>query len=63
MSIDVEKVKQLTKELNAQLTMLQKNCTTCEEFDNTKEVCKKFNQRPPARIIAYGCEHWYDIPF
>lgn len=27
------------------------------------ETCTLFNLRPPARVIAYGCERWDDVPF
>lgn len=43
-----------------------KNCIACEHFDEASEVCKKYGQRPPARIIAMGCpdfENNDDIPF
>lgn len=43
-----------------------KNCINCNRFDQQKEICKKFNARPPARVIAYGCpEHddMYEVPF
>lgn len=43
-----------------------KSCIYCEHFDEPSEVCKKYGQRPPARIIAMGCpdfENNDDIPF
>lgn len=45
---------------------LGSNCISCKKFDEPSEICKKYNQRPPARIIALGCEFWEDndtIPF
>ena len=42
------------------------SCISCENFDEPKEICKKFGARPPARTIALGCEHYKDndeIPF
>lgn len=41
-------------------------CINCEHFKEKTEICLLANQRPPARIIAYGCENWMDldtIPF
>jgi hypothetical protein len=42
-----------------------RTCLTCDHFREHKgEVCAKFNQRPPAKIIAFGCEHYEnEIPF
>jgi len=41
-----------------------KSCMTCDHFDQAKEKCGLNGQRPPARIIAFGCECFIDeIPF
>lgn len=43
-----------------------KTCMTCENFNEEKELCKLYNLRPPASIIAFGCEKYEDddgIPF
>jgi len=41
-----------------------KSCVTCDNFDQAGEKCKLNNLRPPARIIAFGCECFQDdIPF
>lgn len=47
---------------------IYKSCLNCEKFDEKQEICKHMNcnQRPPARVIAYGCPQWEDydeIPF
>lgn len=44
---------------------LAPSCISCENFDESKELCKKFNARPPARIIALSCDSYIDndIPF
>lgn len=43
------------------------NCLSCEHFNEPKEICRAANdQRPPARIIALGCNLYRDkddIPF
>jgi len=36
------------------------SCLVCEKFDETNELCNIVNQRPPARIIAYGCPSFTD---
>lgn len=39
-------------------------CLTCEHFDEPAETCTLYQQRPPARVIAYGCPSWQDeMPF
>lgn len=45
-----------------------RTCITCNAFDNDNETCNKANnQRPPAKVIAYGCPQYNDfddeIPF
>lgn len=40
-------------------------CIMCKKF-NENEVCVKYNVRPPARIIVFGCQFFDDagdIPF
>ena len=40
------------------------SCITCNNFNEQTELCKLNNLRPPARIIAAGCECYDDeIPF
>lgn len=45
---------------------LLRSCCNCLKFDSLLEICKLANQKPPARVIAYGCPKWEDkdeIPF
>jgi hypothetical protein len=49
--------------------MLFQSCIVCEHFGEN-EVCVKYNVRPPARIIVFGCATFEesshiddDIPF
>jgi hypothetical protein len=40
-------------------------CPNCDNFDSFGEKCKLNHLRPPAPIIAFGCErfNWNDCPF
>jgi hypothetical protein len=40
-------------------------CPNCENFDGGLERCKLNNMRPPATVIAFGCECFVDneLPF
>lgn len=46
------------------------SCIDCVNFDEKNELCKIAKARPPARVIVYGCDSWFnpakaddDIPF
>jgi hypothetical protein len=44
--------------------LLRRSCVTCEYFDQKNEMCKMVSQRPPARVVAFGCEKYeQEIPF
>lgn len=58
----------LVGELREIITKLEdvvdKNCLNCEHWNETYEVCRKANAKPPTRIIIRGCEQFSsDIPF
>lgn len=41
-------------------------CLNCINFREGPDVCGLVNQRPPARIITFGCPQWVDkdgVPF
>jgi len=41
-------------------------CLMCDHFNEAAELCKLYNARPPARVIAFGCDKFDDanwIPF
>lgn len=47
----------------AQLVRRRPNCLTCEHFDEPSEGCGLAGgQRPPARVIAMGCEKYLEEP-
>ena len=57
-------VTELRSAIKEELDRSTKTCLNCLHFDEPNELCKRFNARPPARIIATSCkEHEDDIPF
>jgi hypothetical protein len=45
---------------------IYRSCLNCMYFNEQAELCSKYNQKPPARIIAYACPTWEnqdEIPF
>lgn len=45
---------------------IYQSCINCDNFNEPLELCKLANQRPPARVICFGCKSWSDkdmIPF
>lgn len=41
-------------------------CLNCANFKEVKEQCGLWNDRPPARVIAFGCDKWKEedrIPY
>lgn len=39
-------------------------CINCDNWDDKLDICKKFEQRPPTKVIVVGCvEYVPDIPF
>lgn len=63
--IDVKAVAQdLALVIARDLERMTRTCLTCEHFNEKQEMCQLANTRPPARIIAFGCEMYADIiPF
>lgn len=62
---EIEKETQTAEKTGMRLG-LTASCISCTHFDETNEICKKANARPPARIIAFGCnlyDDFDDIPF
>lgn len=47
------------------LKIAAKCCPNCEHFERGKEVCGLNRKRPPANVIAFGCECFreVEIPF
>jgi len=50
--------------LAGQLQKACQSCVHCDHFEQAKEICTLNGLRPPAKIIAFGCECYEDeIPF
>jgi hypothetical protein len=58
-------VRRLTEKLHRD--RLLHSCLTCKNFTEATEGCALAQgERPPARVIAYGCSAWEDenpLPF
>ena len=39
------------------------NCLNCGWWNNVKEQCDKFREKPPLKVIVKGCEQHEIIPF
>lgn len=63
--IDIELFAAKASRLFAdEIRKLHVNCVVCENFDKRSETCNLNKLRPPAEIIAYGCEMFIEeIPF
>jgi hypothetical protein len=57
-SLTMGVVERLTARLHA--TRMLHSCMTCIHFKEGTEICALYEERPPARVIAYGCPSWED---
>ena len=56
--------EKLIAEIKQSLEVRKQTCVTCTMFHIKEELCGAVMQRPPARVIAYGCEMYKEaIPF
>jgi len=42
------------------------NCLNCKHWAYGKDMCGKFNAKPPTEVLIYSCEAYeddFDIPF
>jgi hypothetical protein len=54
----------ITSQVIESIREMAQTCIHCEHFDEEKELCKLAGKRPPARVIAFGCENFQNIiPF
>lgn len=40
-----------------------RNCTECANWNDKKDICQKYNVKPPTKILVKGCEEFELIPF
>lgn len=53
-------------ELKGKIGGVTQSCISCTTFAERDELCTRWNARPPARVIAFGCNDYQDnedIPF
>ena len=62
---DVEKLTaKIVETVERELRSNMQTCLNCQHFSEAIEKCELNFMRPPARIIAHGCECWSEeIPF
>ena len=41
----------------------KKCCLTCDHWKKDREICGKWNQKPPLQVICYGCPDYVNTPF
>lgn len=60
------------KDISEELARVMRNhldectrcCPNCLHWNEKREICELAHTRPPARVIAFGCERYEDrIPF
>lgn len=62
----IQMVEQLGKDLRYTVDHGRRCCVNCHNFNNKVEGCRLAkDERPPARVMAYGCPAFIDdcIPF
>jgi len=56
--------RHLGEVVKTELEACTRSCLTCDRFDEPNEICNKYGGRPPARVIAFGCDGYEDkVPF
>ena len=64
MSINKISFTQLAEAVGKELKIVKTNCTTCEHFTESTEICKLAGVRPPAKVIVVGCSSYVEeVPF
>lgn len=59
-----EAIRGVAKAVGQAVVDGRKTCVHCIHFTQHSEACALAGQRPPAKVIAFGCARWEaDIPF
>lgn len=58
-------IRHALEEVLGKTDYIYAGCINCENFTETSELCKLANQRPPVRVLLFGCPKWEfnGIPF
>lgn len=51
-------IAELTEDFRIALDSATRTCVNCMHFDEIKEECSLVGTRPPAKVIASGCNVW-----
>lgn len=60
MTLLLSDIEPFIDELKKQINRAKVTCLTCTHFTEDTEACGLYGQRPPARVIAYGCPSYVD---
>lgn len=55
--------EQIARYMGDELRRIVPTCVNCLRWDEQSETCTLWLARPPARVIAFGCEKFDDMPF
>ena len=56
-------VEQFGRRLRAELELNRRTCLDCFNFQESTETCLLAGARPPARVLAFGCPQYDNVPF
>lgn len=54
---------QIANYMGNELRRIVPCCPNCLNWNNENETCTLASARPPARVIAFGCTRFDDLPF
>lgn len=54
---------QIAKYMGEELRRIVPCCPNCLHWNNESETCTLYLAKPPAKVIAFGCVKFDDMPF